>query len=79
MLKVESHHLKQEGVYAEVERGEICLEICMENEGTYLANGGGCAGVFIADETQNSGECISGYTLTQRLYRAGCWVRVLSV
>ena len=80
MLKVESCHLKQqEEVYTGVEQGGICLEICMENEGTYLASGGGCAGVFIADETCNSGECISGYMLTQRLDRAGCWVRVLSV
>ena len=51
----------------------------MENEGTYLANGGGCAGVLIADEVCNSGECVSSYLLAQQLDRAGCWVRVLSV
>ena len=51
----------------------------MENEGTYLANGGGCAGVFIADETHISGKCISGYMLTQQLDRAGCLVLGLSV
>ena len=51
----------------------------MDNEGTYLANGGECAGVLIADEARNSGECLSGYTLAQWLDRAGCLVQVLSV
>ena len=73
MLKVESCHLKQEeGVYAGMGRGGIRLEICKENEGTYLANGGGGAGVFLADEARNSGEYLSGHTLAQWVDRAGC-------
>ena len=73
VLKVESHHLKEEeGVYAWIEQGRIHLEICMEKEGTYLASGGGCTGVFEAYGTCDSGKCISGYMLTQRLDRAGC-------
>ena len=42
----------------------------MENEGTYLANGGGCAGVLIADEACNSSECLSRYMLAQRVDKA---------
>ena len=41
-LEVESHHLKQgEGVYKWSERSGIRLEICMEEERTYLASRGG--------------------------------------
>ena len=44
----------------------------MGNEITYLAKEGGCAGVFEADGTCNSGECVSRYMLTQQFDRAGC-------
>ena len=73
VLEVESCHLKQEeGVYARIEQGRTRLEICVGNERTYLAKEGGCTGVFEADGTRDSGECVSGYMLTQRLDRAGC-------
>ena len=79
-LEVESCHLKQgEGVYTWIKQGGICLEICVGNERTYLAKEGGCARVFVADGTRNSGECVSGYTLAQQLDRAGCSVWLLSV
>ena len=73
VLKVQSRHLKEEeGIYAWIEWGRIHLEICMEKEGTYLVSGSGCAEVFEAYETCDSGECISGHTLTQWLDGAGC-------
>ena len=42
----------------------------MENEGTYLANGGGCTGMLIADEARNSSECLSRYMLAQWVNKA---------
>ena len=39
----------------------------MDNEGTYLANGGGCTEVLLADEAHNSSKCCRGYTLVQQM------------